>query len=596
MKKLGRIYNRMAKEISAPKQILGVILARGGSKGIPRKNIKILNRHPLIAYTIYAALNSRLITDLVVSTDDQEIAKVSQEYGALIPFMRPAELAQDHIFSRDALKHAVLESEKHFDKKYDYVIELPCIAPLRDAGDIDAALTKLIETGADSVISVCRMMDKHPVRMKRIVDDQIFDFCSEFPEGEGSRRQDLEPCYIRNGSIYSMRRDTIAIEFSRNGKISRPFIMSEEKSVNIDSKVDFYLAEWMIKNGFCHNHPVKIKPEIKIEVFAKKNKPKLLFSAGYEFMPQLKEYLCDNFDVTFAFNAPQEKAQQLLSDKDAWICSPCPQYRIDEQLLNKAFNLKVIGTPSTGTNHIDLSFATKIGVTVFSLSKSSVIEDIHASSEFSFTLLLSLVKKLIASTQAAKMGVWREQEFEFRNIELNGKVLGLVGYGRIGKKIARFAKSLEMKVIFYDPYKKIEDSEVGQVELDQLLQRADIVSVHVALTDETKDMVNQSFFNRMKNGAYFVNTSRGDVVDETALIAALESGKVKAAAVDVIRQEDAIDKWDLPLIKYAREHHNLMVTPHIAGATVESEYKAAKYIVDKIKEHLLSLDKSEVIR
>jgi CMP-N-acetylneuraminic acid synthetase len=228
-------------------KILGVTLARGGSKGIPKKNIKDLCGKPLIAYTIEAGLKSQLFDEFVVSTDSQEIAEVAAKFGAKVPFLRPDELSQDHIWSRDALKHAVLECEKTYQKTYDYVVELPCVSPLRNDIHIKEAVKKLIETKADSVISVCQMQDKHPVRMKRIKDDLLQDFCQEFPEGEGSRRQDLEPCFIRNGAIYSMTRDCIINKFSRSGNISRPYVMDEFHSVNIDSIIDFYLAESLIR-------------------------------------------------------------------------------------------------------------------------------------------------------------------------------------------------------------------------------------------------------------------------------------------------------------------------------------------------------------
>ena len=228
---------------------IGVILARGGSKGIPKKNIVNLDGRPLISYTIRAALLSNVFDEVVVSTDCEEIATVAKSYGALVPFMRPDELSQDHIWSRDALKHAVLESEKIFSKQYDFVIELPCVAPLRNETHIKEAYEKLVNTGADSVISVCQMQDKHPVRMKRIVDDTIQDFCNLHPEGEGSRRQDLEPCYIRNGAIYAMTRDCIVNKFSRNGSVSRPYIMEELVSVNIDSMIDLVTAAAIIQRG-----------------------------------------------------------------------------------------------------------------------------------------------------------------------------------------------------------------------------------------------------------------------------------------------------------------------------------------------------------
>ena len=228
---------------------LAVILARGGSKGIPKKNIVDLNGSPLIYYTIKAALDSNVFDEVVVSTDCPQIASVALDCGAQVPFMRPDELSQDHVWSRDALKHAVLESEKIFDKTYDYVVELPCVAPLRNATHIREAHLKIVTTGADSVISVCRMQDKHPVRMKRIVNDTIQDFCSEFPEGEGSRRQDLEPCYIRNGAIYAMTRDCIVENFSRNGSVSRPYIMEELESVNIDSMIDLVTAKAIMRGN-----------------------------------------------------------------------------------------------------------------------------------------------------------------------------------------------------------------------------------------------------------------------------------------------------------------------------------------------------------
>ena len=236
--------------------VLAVILARGGSKGIPRKNLKLLNNHPLVSYSIYAALKAKSITHLVVSTDDQEIADIARQYGAEVPFMRPARLAEDHVFSRDALHHAVLESEKYYHTTFDYIIELVATNPFKDATDIEAALSKLVETKADSVISMARVWDKHPVRIKRITDDdQIEDFCKEFPEGEGSRRQDNEPAYVRNGAIYAMKRSTIIDHYSRLGNDSRPYIMPMEKSITIDELFDLYLVESMIKKGLCNNFP-----------------------------------------------------------------------------------------------------------------------------------------------------------------------------------------------------------------------------------------------------------------------------------------------------------------------------------------------------
>ena len=224
-----------------------MILARGGSKGVPRKNIKMIYGKPLIAWTIEAALQSEIFDNVVVSTDCSEIAMIAESHGASVPFLRPDELAQDHVWSRDALKHAVLACEDHYGVTYDYVFELPCVAPLRTSEHIVEAMNKLVATGADSVTSLTSVQDKHPVRMKRIVEDQIRDFTTEFPEGEGSRRQDLEACYIRNGAIFGMTRECIVDWFSRHGKDCRPYLMPEDCSVNIDTLMDFRLAELLLE-------------------------------------------------------------------------------------------------------------------------------------------------------------------------------------------------------------------------------------------------------------------------------------------------------------------------------------------------------------
>ena len=222
--------------------ILGVILARGGSKGIKKKNIKSICGHPLISYSIYAGIKSKYIDRLIVSTDSLEIKKVSLSYGADVPFTRPKKLSKDHVWSRDALKHAVLKAEEIYDEKYDYIVELPAVGPLRSSVSLDSAINKLIKTGSDSVIGVTRVYDRHPLRIKKIKKDRIFDFYHKYKEGESSRRQDLKPAYVRNGSIYAMKRKTIIDQFSRVGKISRPFVMDGIESVNIDEITDLYNA------------------------------------------------------------------------------------------------------------------------------------------------------------------------------------------------------------------------------------------------------------------------------------------------------------------------------------------------------------------
>jgi CMP-N-acetylneuraminic acid synthetase len=226
-----------------------VTLARGGSKHVPRKNIRHLLGHPLIAYTICEALRSERLHRLIVSSDSDEIRRIAEEYGAEAPFQRPAELSSDTATSKAALAHAVLWAEEDEGRRYDYVVELMVTCPLKTADDINGALDKLIATGADSVIGVSRLEDHHPARIKKIEDDRLVPFCVEEPLE--MRRQDLTPpAYIRNGSIYAMRRDVLIEQGYRYGSAdSRPYIMPPERSVNVDSELDLAVAEVLLKRA-----------------------------------------------------------------------------------------------------------------------------------------------------------------------------------------------------------------------------------------------------------------------------------------------------------------------------------------------------------
>jgi CMP-N,N'-diacetyllegionaminic acid synthase len=227
-------------------RILGLTLARGGSKSVPRKNIKPIAGTPLIGYTIAEALKSKYITRYIVSTDDEEIQQVAIQCGADAPFLRPGEFSTDGASSASALQHAVDWVEQQEAVKYDYVVELMCTNPMKTVVDIDASIEKLISTGADSVIAVHQLEDHHPARIKKIINDRITDFC--IPEIPESRRQDLKPeAYIRSGSIYALKRDYLMVEGKRYGSDnSRPYVLPQERAVNIDTEIDFMLAELML--------------------------------------------------------------------------------------------------------------------------------------------------------------------------------------------------------------------------------------------------------------------------------------------------------------------------------------------------------------
>jgi len=226
--------------------ILGVIPARGGSKSVPRKNIALVHGKPLIAYTIEAAQRSRLLTHFLVSSDDPEIIAVARKCGASVPFVRPAELATDVAPSLPVVQHAVGEMERMHGISFDYVVLLQPTTPLRLPEDIDAALEKLVATGADSVISVCDVGAYHPARMRQIVDDRLVELPIREPK-EMARRQDLPQVFIRNGAIYAVKRDVVMLQNTMSGDVCRPYIMPEERSVNVDSMLDLLLAEILLR-------------------------------------------------------------------------------------------------------------------------------------------------------------------------------------------------------------------------------------------------------------------------------------------------------------------------------------------------------------
>ncbi len=228
------------------KKILAITLARGGSKSVKLKNIKNINGKPLIYYTIKEALRSKYIDDYIVSTDSKKISYIAKKFGANVPFLRAKKFSTDKSTSQDALNHSLKQYEKIKNIKYDYIVSIMCTNPLKTYKDIDACIKRLHLTKADTVISVKRLYDHHPKRIKKIINGKIKNFVMK--ENEKERRQDLKPkAYIRNGSIYAISRKTLVNYRSQIGKKSYAYIMPDNRSINIDEKIDFQLAELMLK-------------------------------------------------------------------------------------------------------------------------------------------------------------------------------------------------------------------------------------------------------------------------------------------------------------------------------------------------------------
>ncbi len=225
------------------KKILGIITARGGSRGIPKKNIKELGGKPLIAWTIEAARGSKLLDRIIVSTDSEEIASVARSAGAEVPFLRPKELATDTAKSIPVVQHALKWIKENEGKEFDAVMILQPTSPFRTSADIDGSIKLLFETGADSVMGMAELTDFSLAKLKVLDGNRIMPLIVE--EGkESSLRDANRPIYKRNCAIYLTR-----TEFIENddlfGQDSRAYVMPPERSIDINTPADFVFAEFL---------------------------------------------------------------------------------------------------------------------------------------------------------------------------------------------------------------------------------------------------------------------------------------------------------------------------------------------------------------
>lgn len=286
---------------------------------------------------------------------------------------------------------------------------------------------------------------------------------------------------------------------------------------------------------------------------------------------------------------------RTLSQKDFELYAPDYdilavrlQLRVTADIIRSSKNLKIILSPTTGTDHIDLPAAEKSKIKIFSLTgELEFLESVHSSAEHTFALLMSLVRHIPSSFDSVKKYTWVQSPF--RGHELHGKVLGILGYGRIGRKVARYGHAFGMEVVVFDPYVNFRDDYVFKLkEPGELYKMSEILSVHVPLDETTRLLVGEREIDLLPRGAYLVNTSRGAIIDNSALLRALETKHIAGAALDVLTGEPAFNEIDKKLIEYAKTHDNLIITPHIAGSTWEGIERTDLFVIGKLKKWLLS--------
>lgn len=290
------------------------------------------------------------------------------------------------------------------------------------------------------------------------------------------------------------------------------------------------------------------------------------------------------FEVLSVDDSHSEEFEGVLANAEALIVRSATT--VSRELISRAPKLSAVGRAGVGVDNIDIPAATEQGVAVFNAPGGNTI----AAAELTMGLILSVARKIAAADASVRAGRW--DRAAFKGVELRGKMLGLIGAGRIGGEVARLSRAFGMGVIAYDPYLTEEralDLGVPLVSLEEVLDNGDFISVHVPLTDETRGICGPNELKRVKSTAFVVNASRGGVVDEQALASALRSGDIAGAALDVYENEPLPE--DSPL----RGAPNLVLTPHVGASTGEAQVSVATEVARKIRDWLLEGDHSDAL-
>ncbi|MDB4483533.1 hypothetical protein N9061_00155 [bacterium] len=307
-------------------------------------------------------------------------------------------------------------------------------------------------------------------------------------------------------------------------------------------------------------------------------KPICLLAESKEFSEEALNILSKAFDVK---NEDLDREQLLENLEQVEILWVRLRTLIDASVMNAAPQLKLIATNTTGLNHIDLEEAYRRGIKIASLKgEYEFLSDIRATAEHTIALTLALLRKIPQAHEHTCSGHW--DRYLFKGRELYQSTAGIIGYGRLGKIVARYFLAFGMQVLVYDERPVETEPGIKSVSLKDLKNEADIISIHVDLQEKNHNIFSDKFFGSLKKTAVFINTSRGELVDENSLLKALTDGKLSGAALDVVNSEHTETAEKKILLNYAMSNENLILTPHIGGNTFESHHKTEIFLAQKV--------------